>query len=91
MLGRVLGFEYSIARTTEAVISFSTGRLEDHGYGKHVIASLSACVGSIMLAFWSSYHIYGGGAAKKQFNKTPSDKELNEFELRAKGENNELV
>lgn len=69
MLGRMLGFEYSITRLSEAVMSFTAGRLEDIGYGKHEIASLSACVGGMMFAFWSIYHIFGGGAANKKFRK----------------------
>lgn len=69
MLGRMLGFEYSITRLSEATISFTAGRLEDIGYGKHEIASLSACIGGMMFAFWSIYHIFGGGAANKKFRK----------------------
>jgi hypothetical protein len=67
MLGGMLAFEYFIARSSEAVMSYITGRLEDMGYGKHVIASMSACIGGIMFALWSAYHLFGGGAAGKKF------------------------
>lgn len=65
----MLGFEYSVARSTEAIISYIAGQLEDNGYGKHTIASMSACVGGIAFTLWSTYHLFGGGAANRKFAK----------------------
>jgi len=63
MLGRVLGFEYSLARCCEAGAALLAGRLEDRGYGKYEIASLSAVFGATLLVLWSIFHISGRGAA----------------------------
>ncbi len=80
MLGRMLGFEYSVARSTEAIISYIAGELEDNGYGKHEIASMSACIGGLVFTFWSGYHMFGGGAANKKFAKPVNNGEK-EMEL----------
>mmetsp|Transcript_7369 Transcript_7369/g.11222 ORF Transcript_7369/g.11222 Transcript_7369/m.11222 type:complete len:489 (-) Transcript_7369:19-1485(-) len=69
-LGRMLSFEYSVCRCTEAFISYLAGSLEDAGYGKHEIASLSACIGGMMFIFWSVYYLFGKGAANPRFNQT---------------------
>jgi hypothetical protein len=75
MLGRVLGLEYSIARCCEALVAFIAGRLEDKGYGKYEIASLSASLGVVLLTLWSAFHITGRGAAKHGI-VSPKKKEL---------------
>lgn len=76
MLGRMLAFEYSIARSTEGVSSYIAGRLEDQGYGKHEIALMAACFGGIMFVFWSAYHTFGFGAANKKFRNFVISNEL---------------
>jgi len=70
MLGRVLGFEYSVARLSEAGIAFLAGHLEDMGYGKYEIASLAGTIGLTLFVCWSIYHTFGGGAANRKFEKT---------------------
>lgn len=91
MLGRMLGFEYSVARSTEAVISFVAGQLEDQGYGKHEIASLSACVGGVAFTFWSTYHLFGGGAANKKFAKPISSVKETELIFKQNQERVEML
>mmetsp|Transcript_15415 Transcript_15415/g.18766 ORF Transcript_15415/g.18766 Transcript_15415/m.18766 type:complete len:482 (+) Transcript_15415:93-1538(+) len=68
ILGRMLGFEYSMARLTEAITSFVAGRLEDSGYGKHEIATLQALSTGVIFIFWTIYHLFGSGAANKRFS-----------------------
>ncbi len=72
----MLSFEYSVCRCSEAIVSFLAGNLEDAGYGKHEIASLSACVGGMMFIFWSVYHLFGKGAANQRFNQPVSESEI---------------
>ena len=79
MLGRVLGLEYSIARCSEASIAFVAGGLEDRGYTKSQIASLSSVLGIILLTLWSLFHITGRGAANKKL--FPSEKKDIEMPL----------
>ena len=75
-LGRMLSFEYSVCRCAEAFVSFMAGNLEDAGYGKHEIASLSACTGGMMFIFWSVYHLFGKGAANQRFNQQVGEPEI---------------
>ncbi len=64
MLGRVVSMEGSLACLFEATIAYVAGRLEDEGVSKHEIALLSAGIGSLLLMFWSTYHVFGKGAPR---------------------------
>ena len=67
MLGRVIAYDSTFASFFEAGIGFISGILADIGYGKQGISYLSASIGGFLLAFWSAYHLFGQGAAKKRF------------------------
>lgn len=68
MLGRMLSFEFSIARTTEAIMAITVGQMEDSGMDERIIALLSGAIGLIFLVILSLYHCREGGAAQKRFN-----------------------
>jgi MFS family permease len=69
MLGRVLSYEKVLSSSCEAGMAFMAGRLQDEGFGARGIANLSASVGGFLLVFWSSYHLFGKGAAKQEFRE----------------------
>lgn len=76
MLGRVLASERVLSSLFQVIISYIAGRLEDNGFSKHDIALLSACVGGIFATFWSSYHLFGLGAARVYTHSKDSDNEI---------------
>lgn len=70
MLGRVLALEFASCMFFDAVIATLTGRLLDTGIAsKHDIASCAAAMAGTMCFFWSVYHMFGKGAARKKFNQ----------------------
>lgn len=83
MLGRILSYDKVLASLSEAGIAFATGRLQDRGFGTHEIGLLCVCVGGFLLVFWSSFHLFGKGAAKKEFQEILDD---NDWPYATKGE-----
>ena len=77
MLGRMLSFEFSIARTTEAIMAVTVGQMEDSGTDVHTIAALSGVVGVIFLVILSIYHWCEGGGAQKRFNNASEEDNAN--------------
>ena len=68
-MGRVLALEYSLAKLTEAGIAFIAGWMEDNGYRKDEISHMSALIGFILFAGWTTYHKLRLGAARPEFNE----------------------
>jgi len=69
MLGRVLSYDKVLSSACEAGMAYMAGMLQDGGFGARGIANLSASVGGFLLIFWSSYHLFGRGAAKMEFRE----------------------
>lgn len=73
MLGRVLAFEFAFMMFFDGLMAFITGILLDAGISKHEIASAVAAVAGAFFGLWSVYHMFGNGAARKEFNQVSKD------------------
>jgi hypothetical protein len=66
MLGRVLAYQETLTNLLLTIMAYIAGNFEDSGFGKKEIAYLSASLAVFFVAFWSSYHLFGLGAARKE-------------------------
>ncbi len=71
-LGRILGFEYCLAKLSETIMAFVAGQMEDVGYSNSEISNFSAMLSFFFLVFWTIYHVRGKGAAQPKFNMNES-------------------
>ena len=69
MLGRVLELEFGCYMAFDALAATITGRLLDCGIPKHMISAGVSFLAATLFMLWSIYHMFGLGAAKKQFNQ----------------------
>lgn len=73
MLGRVLALEFAFMMFFESVIAYATGILVDKGITKHEISTAVAAIAAGFFLVWSTYHLFGRGAARKEFNQPPPE------------------
>lgn len=69
MLGRVLALEFAFMMLFESIIAYATGILVDKGITKHEISTAVAGIAAGFFLFWTTYHMFGKGAARKEFNQ----------------------
>ncbi len=66
MLGRVIATAEMITALFLTITAYIAGNLEDKGFGKEEIALMSIGISGFFIVFWSTYHIFGFGAARKE-------------------------
>ena len=73
MLGRVLAIEFASMMFFDGILAILTGILLDSGFTKNDVAAGVAAIAGAFFAVWSIYHMFGLGAARKQFNQPTPD------------------
>lgn len=67
ILGRILSYDKALASFFEACAAYVAGELEDNNFGRHEISTLCTGASLFFLIFWSTYHLFGKGAARKEY------------------------
>lgn len=67
-LGRMLAFEFSLSMLADAVVAMIVGQLQDQGFAASQISSGVGALSGLFFGVWSVYHLFGRGAARKEFN-----------------------
>lgn len=68
-MGRVMAFEFACAMLFDAMSATVAGRLIDRGYAPAQIATGASTLAATLLLLWSTYHLFGRGAARNEFNQ----------------------
>ncbi|KAL7573566.1 hypothetical protein ACA910_008704 [Epithemia clementina (nom. ined.)] len=84
MLGRVFSIEFVFFVLAESFSSSITGPLYDAGLSTQHLCFWGAGLGLISFLFWTTFHMYRGGAAHPRFNPTSEQQQQQQLLSKSK-------